>query len=439
MKNTVTVILGAGSTMDTGNPGDPKGMFSTEELTRKLIKDSYPEIIDPGSIFIPKTDSRLDPKTNPPVPISHSYHIPIIPLIHKSLKAQYEVVDFELMLHAIEQLMTFSDTVRYLGTADPFRHVLASFVEIQNRYKLLNDPMLLKNTHDSFISSIIFLIMNRIYMCGNLEKTSLPLKNTFDALKKSFSLKTFTLNYDDIIDEAFPDGIDGFTDGESDTTRTIGIPVHLSNFDRKLFLEAVRSDSPLLVHLHGSVRFGYASYPDKIAKFGSSQKAYDSIVNTVRASATDTRNGEYFGSDPIISGLNKVSKLIHNPVPFGYYYQALTNSILNSSKLLVIGYSARDEHINTWIREFVKIHGEKRRVVWISKICGDRIGMDHEHEINFLREIAGNGEFQDWRACLKFLPSNHFQDHGPYLRLIPSGFPFQSDSMVERIIKFLNE
>ena len=177
--------------MDTGNPGNPgypKGMFSTEELTRNLINDRYPEIIDQGTIFIPKPNPQMDPKTNSPVPISHSYHIPIIPLIHQSLKAQYEVVDFELMLHAIEQLMTFSDTVRYLGAADPFRHVLASFVEIQNRYKLLNDRMLLKNTHDGFIGSIISLIMNRIVMLGELEKTSLPLKKVFDALKEPFSL-----------------------------------------------------------------------------------------------------------------------------------------------------------------------------------------------------------------------------------------------------------
>ena len=204
-------------------------------------------------------------------------------------------------------------------------------------------------------------------------------------------------------------------------------------------MDAVRSDSSLLVHLHGSVRFGYASYPDKIAKFESSQKAYDSILNTVRASATDTRNGEYFGSDPIISGLNKVSKLIHNPVPFGYYYQAFTDSVLSSPKLLVIGYGARDEHINTWIREFVKIHGEKRRVVWISKILGNRIG-NLDNELNFLRGIAGNnGEFQEWMASNEFLASDHFQDHGPCLRLIPSGFPLNDDSMVERIIEFLNE
>ena len=431
MKNTVTVILGAGSTMDTDNSGYPKGMFSTEELTANLIKNRSPEIIDPGTIYISKADPRLDPKTNPPVPISHSYHIPIIPLIHQSLKAQYNVVDFELMLHAIEQLMTFSDSVRYLRPADLFRHVLASFVEIQNRYKFLNDPMLLKNTHDSFISSIIFLIMNRINMCGNLEKASLPLKKVFDALEETFILKTFTLNYDDIIDEAFPDGIDGFTVGKSNPP--------LSNFDRKLFLDAVRSNSSLLVHLHGSVRFGYASYPDKIAKFESSQKAYDSIINTGRVSATDTRNGEYFGSDPIISGLNKVSKLIHNPVPFGYYYQAFTDSILSSPKLLVIGYGARDEHINTWIREFVKIHGEKRRVVWISKLFGSR-NENLDNELNFLREVAGNnGEFQDWRASHEFLSSDLFQPHGPCLRLIPSGFPFKSDSMAERIIEFLCE
>ena len=167
----LTVVLGAGSTMDTGNTEGayPKGMYSTEELTRELRKENYPLIVDQGTVFMRKPDRRQDPRTNPPIPISHSYQFPVIPFIYQALQAHYEVVDFELMLHAIEQLMTFSDSVRYLRPADPFRHALASFVEIQNRYRLLNDPMLLKETHDNFIRTIVWFIKGRIDLCGKLE------------------------------------------------------------------------------------------------------------------------------------------------------------------------------------------------------------------------------------------------------------------------------
>lgn len=428
MSNSLTVLLGAGSTMDTGNPGYPKGMFSTEQLTNELTKEQLPAFIDSGAMYVPKPDPgspiEFPARSFPP----YLFQIPIIPFIYRSLRAHYSYVDFELILHAVEQLLTYSNTVRFFKSTDPLRHVLASFVEIQTQHKLLNDPMILTRTHKQLIESIMSQINNRIYMLGNLERASQGLKSLLSPLKEPFKLKVFTLNYDDIIDFAFPEGVDGFTDGG-------GSLPHLS-FNPALFLNASRSESHLLVHLHGSVRYGYANFPEKIGKYKSSQEAYDLIKRTSRSSANDTKNGEYFGDDPIISGLHKVSKLIHNPQPFGYYYQAFTDAILNSHRLLVIGYGARDEHINTWLQEFKKVHQDKRRVLWVSKVSGERIGEVSDYEMSLLRMLAGgNREFNESQIVLE--PQNHFQEHGPNLRLIPTGFPFSDSSLSERILEFL--
>lgn len=434
MNNRLTILLGAGSTLDLGTP-NLNGMFSTQELTEKLIRDQYPALIDPGTSYIFKHDHGVDPKISPPLKNQHFYQVPIIPLIYHSLKAHYDVVDFELMLHSIEQLLTFSDSTRYFKPGDIIRYPLASFTEIQDRYRSLCDPLLLQETRRHFVRSIFSQIVDRVCLCGGLKNASRNLREFFDDLKQSFLLKTFTLNYDDLVDESLPEGFDGFDDLEPEYASNLNSSLSYLKFNPKEFMLALKSNVPLLIHLHGSVRFGDSRHCDRVVKYKTSNEALESIKNIIRS--TDSKHGEYLGSDPIISGLNKVAKLIHNPTPFGYYYQAFMDAIMNSNRLLVIGYGARDEHLNTWIREFVKFYGEERRVVWISKICENRIGAN-DHEINFLNFLAGGKpDFKEWMACEELEEPDHFQDHGPCLRLIPSGFPFKNGEIIMKAIDYL--
>jgi hypothetical protein len=39
--------------------------------------------------------------------------------------------------------------------------------------------------------------------------------------------------------------------------------------------------------------------------------------------------------------------------PYGNYYRAFANCLFSTSKLLIVGYGGGDEHINTWLREYV--------------------------------------------------------------------------------------
>ena len=195
MNNRLTILLGAGSTLDLGTPS-LNGMFSTQELTERLIRDQYPALIDPGTSYIFKPEPGADPKISPPLQNNHSYQIPIIPLIYHSLKAHYDVVDFELLLHSIEQLLTFSDSTRYFKPGDLIRYPLASFTEIQERYRLLCDPLLLQETRRHFVRSIFSQVVDRVCLCGGQEKASRNLREFFDALKQSFLLKTFLITHD---------------------------------------------------------------------------------------------------------------------------------------------------------------------------------------------------------------------------------------------------
>ena len=272
MSNRLTVLLGAGSTLDLGIPS-LKGMFSTQELTEKLIRDQYPALIDPGTSYIFKPEPRADPKISPPLQNNHSYQIPIAPLIYHSLKAHYDVVDFELLLHSIEQLLTFSDSTRYFKPGDPIRYPLASFTEIQERYRLLCDPSLLQETRRHFVRSIFTQVVERVSLCGGLENASRNLRELFDYLKQSFLLKTFTLNYDDLVDDAFSEGFDGFDGHEPDYAHNHDGPLSYLKFNPKEFIQAVKSDLPLLIHLHGSVRFGDSRQFDRIVKYKTSKEA----------------------------------------------------------------------------------------------------------------------------------------------------------------------
>src|SRR6516164_1906034 len=69
-------------------------------------------------------------------------------------------------------------------------------------------------------------------------------------------------------------------------------------------------------------------------------------------------------------GSIKVAKLAGNPEPYAHYYAAFSESLLESHRVLVIGYGAEDPHVNTWLREFGRAHGARRRIAWITRIEG---------------------------------------------------------------------
>jgi hypothetical protein len=122
-----------------------------------------------------------------------------------------------------------------------------------------------------------------------------------------------------------------------------------------------------------------------------------------------------------------------NPSPFGYYYRAFIDSLLENERLLVIGYGARDEHLNTWLTEFGELHGDRRRVGWITLLPGNLVG-ENTVEKQIVSCLAGPGKFQD--------PLHYHHEDKPTLyqcgslALIPSGFP--TDQHIEEdIIAFL--
>jgi hypothetical protein len=82
---------------------------------------------------------------------------------------------------------------------------------------------------------------------------------------------------------------------------------------------------------------------------------------------------------------------------------------------------------STWVRRLIEERetttGQPLHLIFVAEIT--RV------EMSFL--AGGHGAFREHDA---YDNGDHFQEHGA-LRLVPSGFPFQEDSILEKIIAYL--
>jgi SIR2-like domain len=191
-------------------------------------------------------------------------------------------------------------------------------------------------------------------------------------------------------------------------------------------------EEPILVHLHGSVLFGYEQAGFGLVKYSDSQTAGQTLERT--RSSDFYVSGQILSATPIISGHNKVAKLSHNPEPYGYYYRAFINSLLGSGRLLVIGYSGRDDYINTWLEQFKKKHQNERRTVWIGCLTKEHAFEDSADK-DMIRALSDNFNpaFHWWDAN----SAEQIFDCGR-LKLVPSGFPVSTE-MQTSLVEFLKD
>lgn len=427
-KPTLTVLLGAGSTLDLGltvpQTGKPcgYGMPSTNDLTEAILKNNKsPQIVVPGIPFF-FDHAHLGRQI---APFQRTEVVPVISLIEKVLRAGYRQVDFELVLHALEQLEPMVAVRNGSDAADEFRPVLSAFVEIGDKGRRFADRSLINETRRAVLLRIFEKILEAKFRCGKQDQSQ-KLREMLDCLRKEFRLRVFTLNYDDIVDEAMPSAFDGFEspvdDDQHDDARA---------FSAREFAERYSHEPETLVHLHGSVRFGRRL--SGLVKYTRAERAREAIEGTI--SSDHQENGTLIPADPIISGLNKSAKLIQNPVPFGYYFRAFIDSIVQSPRLLVIGYGGRDDHINAWLRQMPEIHGDSRRLVWVGKFSGQTCGQ-RTPEKELLIQVGAARWTTEYKR-FEDAEDADFQNESTILRLVANGFPFKSGETVNRAIEFL--
>ncbi len=199
MKPRLTVLLGAGSTISL-RPDIPSlcGMPSTADLTACISRMQFPRVVRTGTPFL-QTDGDKNPFVT-------SEGIPVLRLLTRALSSTFASVNFELILHAIEQLLPLASMRAGDASWDQFHPAIGAFVEMLKHYEILNDWSLLRVTRECVISAIHSEIHNRSFQ---LPK-ELPLHKLIAELAQEFRLAVFTLNYDDVVDGACPGWFDGF-------------------------------------------------------------------------------------------------------------------------------------------------------------------------------------------------------------------------------------
>ena len=419
MKPRLTVLLGAGSTMllDRDKPG-LGGMPSTDDLTKCLSRMQVPQIILRGTPFIRTAQDEAA--------FTENASMPVFQLLFRALSDTFVTVNFELILQATEQLLALTGMRAGAKTSDEHHPAIAAFVEPLRRYEMLGDWSLLRATRKSVICAIHNEIQNRAIA---LPK-GLPLHQLVTALADEFRLAVFTLNYDDVIDEACTSWFDGFTGAKESSA--VGAYWEAHAFDANAFDLWRDRDDPVLVHMHGSVRFGPSLSSFSLVKYSSAKAAADAIKGV--SGSDKITGGQIITPGPIISGLNKAARLTLNPIPYGYYYRAFIDSLLSSERLLVIGYGAADEHVNTWLEQYCAKHGEKRRIGWIGMLNGDMVG-ERTREKDMIA-LLSDGKFEHSRHWDDPKSPTKLMECGNVLRLGVGGFPLHRDAQ-SMLISFL--
>ena len=368
-KPRLTVIVGAGATTGaviahlrsqrdrSGNPLTEATIknqptYSTRDLTEKTRR------VNGLQVRLLGTSYDSGPRNRPGATMSRvDSDIPVIPWLMRALEAHYESPNFEHLLAAIEDLEMFAANAHNLSVSDEHRTPLSAFFDPWPRHAFLMDQFMLREARSQVVASLMEYVPDARHAAAS------QYRENFDALRKSFDLDVFTLNYDLLLDAALTlDGetpFDGFTreiESHRSTARA---------FDRAGFLTTAQSASCTLIHLHGCKVFGYAADPtntvryDEIVKYPRTGDAVESVIGNLRPE--HTQHGEILSAGPIISGVNKAAKITATMVPYGYYYQALGNAISANPRLLMIGYGGSDAHVNSWIAQFPHIHGRSRR------------------------------------------------------------------------------
>ena len=182
MKPRLTILLAAGSTINLGigPPGAVPGMPSTKELTERIAGLKYPAAVRAGVPFLIVADQKST--------FGFAHSVPILPLLNHALRCAFEYVDFETILHSVEQLEPIVSGLDTVDRTDQFHSVLSAFVDIRRNFDLICDRPLLNAVRLAIIKEIQTAILNRSLVLGH---HSLALHRLVQTLESPYRSRAF--------------------------------------------------------------------------------------------------------------------------------------------------------------------------------------------------------------------------------------------------------
>lgn len=400
MKSRITVLVGAGACIDINGP-------STEFITNQ-VKNIKLDTMNQSNEFISNICSMLD----------------------KYYKA--DCWNFEDFFHTLEILSSQLAGWRP-NTIKKYKPAIGGFVQAINN-EVFNSLALIESKQ-KVIEKVAQLI-NEYDSSFNPEGKDQWFSDFWKNLNKKAFLDITTLNYDTCIEQCLTDYQDGYEKIESNCHK----------FNPRLL---VKKNKSRIMHLHGCINYGYfwnEGDPNKYVFIDDFQDLYkydrysDSRVTWFGRSGNSAQSGDNSDIGPIITGLRKTDKII--AYPYSEYYSVFQNSLINNSKLLIIGYSFGDKHFNKIINRISGLHGSNRKIVIITYCnpndwCHDPTCMDNfnQESIEFLA-----------KSFMEFNPFNGYYDFKEKIiskdknvRIYFSGFKKTVLKYDNEIIDFLNK
>jgi hypothetical protein len=321
----VTCLLGAGASVDIGGPLSSDLTTLVRQKQQQTINSQQPVP------FLDRVGQILDTYFHP-----QNSH-------------------FEDIFFTLESLNSILKG-RNPGTVKDYKPHLGAFIDLIDPF--FQDWELLYNAKKDLIS----VVADRIYQydqyftpAGQHAWYSRFWQNAICRCQWHIA----TLNYDHCIESSI--GLHNYEDGFED----IGEP--FKRFNHNKFLQ---SSMTKVMHLHGSIRYGHPNlgnrfiYEDDhedLYLFDTYQNASQTWFN--RSGSTSQSHDETL-IGPIITGLRKTDKIL--PLPYQSYYYQFQKSLIDSPRLLIIGYSFGDYYINSLLERISRFHGQNRKVVLIT-------------------------------------------------------------------------
>jgi hypothetical protein len=270
------------------------------------------------------------------------------------------VPNFEHLLHALEIMVTMRRAWRSTGGSD-----------LRNIFGLLtNGPKseLLPLFQNGLAEKGINYFFRRLHSAFSNHypgKTGQAGWSNYEqfwrSLAGTYGLDIATTNYDDLLEQAIPALNQGF------------VPITDEEISRFTPNE-LRQASDRLVHLHGSIHFGYRDFRVNSNRFAFQDSWNDVYWHENPAHAQGSwgvrsnphaQSGEELVIGPLLTGLQKPDKVLAAE-PYATYYRTLGNWLETNSRLLVVGYGFGDVYINSLLSRITSWHGKNRKVVLIT-------------------------------------------------------------------------
>ena len=326
-KEKLLVIAGAGASVDFG-------MLSSSQIEEMFEKEG-PNKLQVNDQVVPLYKYVKDELLN--------FHQKGT-ILGRPLPDKIEYVNFEEVIYQLLNL--------YTTLSETHKNGLGAFFCLNEFPKRLDRKKIVGLNYFDFYDEADILVAKLLdeirVKCASLPLDKLALlKQLFKKLNASFDLSFVNLNYDNILYQGSPLEMETGFDGDG-----IFEPCRLLNNRKWNFF----------YHLHGSVHFYYADTKSASEIRFEKDIMQERVVKSNGSFRSPQKTTEDFPilSRPIIVGYGKAWQIQREPYLF--YYNDLARRVDEADKILFIGYSFGDLHLNNLIQMSLK-HKKKKKIV----------------------------------------------------------------------------